>query len=129
MSTNQVAICLVMNNTGHDLTLRDVSLSWGNWQQHPIQTIPKQSNQLAFIGQGKPWVASGTQGAVKYAIQNPATKMPEPDTVTLCFDDPWRGSNSTNGTMSNSPKLIVAASVPPSGSAVTFTYIITSPGS
>jgi len=132
MSTRQVATGQITNNTPFDMMLQSADLSWGNWLRRPLATIFKGASQQAFIGQGKPWTASGTQGSLQYALIEgppPPAGQPVPPSavlgmITVNFDDPWSGSNSTAGTVSSTPRFTVSAFVPSSGSAVTFIYQI-----
>ena len=133
MSTRQVATGQISNNTAFDMVLQSSDLSWGNWLQTPLATIFKNSTQQAFVGQGKPWTASGTQGSLQYALIEgppPPAGQPVPPSavlgmITVNFDDPWSGSNNTNGTVSSTPRFTVSGFVPSSGSAVTFNYHVT----
>ena len=111
---------LLSNRTVLPLTLKNASLSWGSWIQPPMPSIaPGQQNVPAFVATGS--VFSGTQGQVVYQLGKDIL-------VTLCFDDPFSGSNSTNGTMSSAPDYVVSGLVPSHGSTVTFAYVIAKVG-
>ncbi len=118
MSDRFIANGVVNNNTTIPMRLKNSELSYGHWMTPPVQTIaPKSTAVLAFVGQGTSWTATGTQGWVMYSLG--------PDTdIMLCFDDPYRGSNNTNGTNSSNPKFAVWGSVPSSGSNVKFEYTV-----
>jgi len=107
----------IVNNTAYDLSVLKSALTAGRWDQTPVG-VAAGTTTTAFIAQGDPGDPAGTSGSVQYSLHNTDA------VITVCWDDPYTGSNSTGGTGSNQSNFTVSASVPSGGSEVTFTYTV-----
>jgi hypothetical protein len=118
VSGNCIATANIVNNTQYNLICSSNGINSGHWNQTPVNVGANSTVKSAFIAQGTSGTATGTSGWVQYSIQGAKA------VATLCFDDPYSSSNSTNGTGSSASNFTVTASVPSSGSNVTFTYTV-----
>ncbi|HLX08992.1 MAG TPA: aegerolysin family protein [Thermoanaerobaculia bacterium] len=125
MSGNNIATGQIVNNTPYDLYVANSGINSGHWKTTPVAVAKGTTSNSAFVAQGTSGTATGTSGWVQYSLQGAPTSI----VANLAFDDPYSSSNSASGTNINTTTYVVIASVPSSGSQVTFTYTIGPPPS
>jgi hypothetical protein len=118
MSGNCIATGKIVNNTNYDLWVVNSAVNSGHWNQTPVNVAAGKTNTSAFITQGTSGTATGTSGWVQYSVHTTNA------IITVGWDDAYSSSNTTGGTGSSSSSFTVTASVPSSGSNVTFTYTV-----
>lgn len=123
MSGNNIATGQIVNNTPYDLYVASSGINSGHWNTTPVAVAANTTSNAAFVAQGTSGTATGTSGWVQYSLNG----APTPIVAYLAFDDPYSSSNSATGTNINTQTYVVIASVPSSGSKVTFTYTIGPP--
>ena len=85
-------VLIVSNNTSHTLTAIANEHSHGGFQHPPDPVIPPKSAS-GFTSRSSGFL-TGTEGSVTYASDDGKF------TFTVSWDNPWRGSNSSNASVS-----------------------------